>query len=112
MNAIENETFDNAKSLIRESDVMTFDSPNARLGYQVSQLGQASASEKLGGYLSGIGNKLSNGGDLNQFEYRAVKASLLSAQNSNPIMAENKTAEQKYEDFIDTFVKSPEPFVQ
>tara|TARA_B100000902_G_scaffold318951_1_gene311066 strand:- start:5764 stop:7407 length:1644 start_codon:yes stop_codon:yes gene_type:complete len=112
MNAIENETFDNAKSLIRESDVMTFDSPNARLGYQVSQLGQASASEKLGGYLSGIGNKLSNGGDLNQFEYRAVKASLLSAQNSNPIMAENKTAEQKYEDFIDTFIKSPEPFAQ
>ena len=49
MNAIENETFENAKSLIRESDVMSFDSPNARLGYQVSQLGQASASEKLGG---------------------------------------------------------------
>ena len=112
MNAIESETFDNAKSLIRESDVMSFDSPNARLGYQVSQLGQASASEKLGGYLSSIGSKLSNGGDLNQFEYRAVKASLLSAQNSGPVMAENKTAEQKYEDFIETFVKSPEPFVQ
>jgi hypothetical protein len=27
-------------------------------------------------------------------------------------MTENKTAEQKYEDFIETFVKSPEPFVQ
>ena len=112
MNAIENETFENAKSLIRESDVMSFDSPNARLGYQVSQLGQASASEKLGGYLSSIGSKLSNGGDLNQFEYRAIKASLLSAQNSNPVMAENKTTEQEYEDFLDTFIKSPEPFVQ
>jgi hypothetical protein len=112
MNAIESETFENAKSLIRESDIMTFDSPNARLGYQVSQLGQSSTSEKLGGYLSSIGSKLSNGGDLNQFEYRAVKASLLSAQNSGPVMAENKTAEQKYEDFIETFVKSPEPFVQ
>jgi hypothetical protein len=112
MNAIESETFENAKSLIRESDIMTFDSPNARLGYQVSQLGQSSTSEKLGGYLSSIGSKLSNGGDLNQFEYRAVKASLLSAQNSGPVMTENKTAEQKYEDFIETFVKSPEPFVQ
>ena len=112
MNAIESETFENAKSLIRESDIMTFDSPNARLGYQVSQLGQSSTSEKLGGYLSSIGSKLSNGGDLNQFEYRAVKASLLSAQNSGPVMAENKTAEQKYEDFIEKFVKSPEPFVQ
>ena len=112
MNAIESETFENAKSLIRESDIMTFDSPNARLGYQVSQLGQSSTSEKLGGYLSSIGSKLSNGGDLNQFEYRAVKASLLSAQNSGPVMAENKTAEQKYEDFIETFVKAPEPFVQ
>ena len=68
MNAIESETFENAKSLIRESDIMTFDSPNARLGYQVSQLGQSSTSEKLGGYLSSIGSKLSNGGDLNQFE--------------------------------------------
>lgn len=112
MNTIQNETFENAKTFIRESDIMTFDSPNARLGYQVSQLGQSSTSEKLGGYLSGIGSKLSNGGSLNQFEYRAVKASLLSAQNSNPIMAETTSAEQEYEDFLETFIKAPEPFVQ
>ena len=88
MDTIQLETFKNAKTLMQESDVMTFDSPNAQLGYRVSQLGQSASSPKLGGYLSGIGSKLSGGGTMSQFEYRAVKASLLSAQNTAPVMAE------------------------
>ena len=43
---------------------------------------------KLANYLGGIGNKLSTGGQLDAMEYRAVKASLLSAQRpQQPVMA-------------------------
>lgn len=112
MDTIQLETFKNAKTLMQESDVMQFDSPNAQLGYRVSQLGQSASSPKLGGYLSGIGSKLSGGGTMSQFEYRAVKASLLSAQNTAPVMAESTDDLMKYETFLDTFTSTDKPFAQ
>ena len=112
MDTIETESFKDAKTLMQESDVMQFDSPNAQLGYRVSQLGQSATSEKLGGYLNGIGSKLSGGGTMSHFEYRAVKASLLSAQNSTPVMAETIDDLGKYESFLDTFTNIDKPFAQ
>jgi hypothetical protein len=112
MNTIQTESFKNAKTLMQESDVMQFDTPNAQLGYRVSQLGQSATSEKLGGYLNSIGSKLSGGGTMSHFEYRAVKASLLSAQNSAPVMAETIDDLGKYESFLDTFTNIDKPFAQ
>ncbi len=112
MDTIQTESFKDAKTLMQESDVMQFDSPNAQLGYRVSQLGQSATSEKLGGYLNGIGSKLSGGGTMSHFEYRAVKASLLSAQNSAPVMAETIDDLGKYESFLDTFTNIDKPFAQ
>ena len=87
MNAIENENFANAKELIQEEPI-EFENAHQRLGYQVGQLSSCVKDSKLANYLGGIGNKLSTGGQLDAMEYRAVKASLLSAQRpQQPVMA-------------------------
>ena len=108
MSAISNESFDDLKDMIAESGV-EFDNPRARLGYQVGQMSSVVKDQQLSRYLGSIGSKLSNGGTLDAMEYRAVKASLLSAQSptSLPIaedLAEGRTKE--YEAFLNTFVTS------
>ena len=105
MNAIENEDFANAKELIQEEPI-EFENAHQRLGYQVGQLSSCVKDSKLANYLGGIGNKLSTGGQLDAMEYRAVKASLLSAQRpQQPVMAtEMSLAEStKYQKFIESF---------
>ena len=105
MNAIENENFANAKELIQEEPI-EFENAHQRLGYQVGQLSSCVKDSKLANYLGGIGNKLSSGGQLDAMEYRAVKASLLSAQRpQQPVMAtEMSLAEStKYQKFIESF---------
>jgi len=106
MSAIEKETFGELKNIIAESGV-EFDNPRARLGYQVGQMSSAVKDQQLSRYLGSIGSKLSSGGSLDAMEYRAVKASLLSAQSaqSNPI-AEHiaESAVSKYEKFLDSFL--------
>jgi hemerythrin-like domain-containing protein len=106
MKTIESETFEGAKGLIAEQP-MEFVNPHSRLGYQVSQLSSTCKDQRLANYLGGIGNKLSDGGTLDPMEYRAVKASLLSAQQPQNVkvaedLTESKTKE--YENFIDSFV--------
>lgn len=105
MKTIESENFAGVKELISE-DPMDFATPEAKLGHQVSQLGSTARSPQLANYLGSISNKLSNGGQMNQFEYRAVKASLLSAQRTDHAeMAHTVTEEEKYTDFINSFIK-------
>ena len=105
MQTIEEENFAGIKELISE-DPLDFATPQAKLGHQVSQLGSTSKSPQLANYLGGISNKLTNGGSMNQFEYRAVKASLLSAQRPEAAqMAHTVTEEEKYTDFISSFIK-------
>ena len=105
MTTIESENFAGVKELISE-DPMDFATPEAKLGHQVSQLGSTAKSPQLANYLGSISNKLSNGGQMNQFEYRAVKASLLSAQRTDHAeMAHTVTEEEKYTDFINSFIK-------
>ena len=106
MNAIESETFEGAKEVIEE-EPLEFANPHSKLGYQVSQLSTVVANQRLANYLGSIGSKLSDGGSLDPMEYRAVKASLLSAQQPTNVamaedLAESKTKE--YQDFIDSFV--------
>ncbi len=104
MMAIESEKFEGIKDLINEDDVVDFASPEAKLGYQVSQMGYTAKDSKLSNYLQNIGSKISNGGQLNPFEYRAVKASLLSAgqkdTSANPV-----DAGEQYESFLNQFVE-------
>ena len=105
MKTIESENFAGVKELISE-DPLDFATPEAKLGHQVSQLGATARSPQLANYLGSISNKLSNGGQMNQFEYRAVKASLLSAQRPEQAqMAEQFTEEEKYTKFIESFLQ-------
>ena len=105
MKTIESENFAGVKELISE-DPLDFATPEAKLGHQVSQLGATATNPQLANYLGSISNKLSNGGQMNQFEYRAVKASLLSAQRPEQAqMAETVTEEEKYTKFIESFVE-------
>mgnify|MGYP001351085183 CR=1 FL=1 len=104
MSVIETEQFAGVKELISE-DPLDFATPEAKLGHQVSQLGATAKNPELANYLGSISNKLSNGGQMNQFEYRAVKASLLSAQRPEQAqMAEQFTEEQQYTKFIESFI--------
>jgi hypothetical protein len=108
MSAISNESFGDLKDMIAESGV-EFENQRSRLGYQVGQMSSVVKDQQLSRYLGSIGSKLSNGGTLDAMEYRAVKASLLSAQSptSSPIaedLAEGRTKE--YEAFLNTFVTS------
>jgi hypothetical protein len=108
MNAIENESFANVKQMISEDDGITFDNPRAKLGYQVSQLSSGAKDAKLAHYLQNIGSKLSGGGTLDPMEYRAVKASLLSARQPSFAVAEEKeyfVESANYQKFIESFVK-------
>ena len=105
MNAIENENFANAKELIQEEPI-EFENAHQRLGYQVGQLSSCVKDSKLANYLGGIETNYSTGGQLDAMEYRAVKASLLSAQRpQQPVMAtEMSLAESiKYQKFIESF---------
>ena len=108
--AIESETFDGIKDQLAESDVIDFTDANAKLGYQVSQLSNTAKDHKLASYLDSIGSKLNAGGGLDPFEYRAVKASLLSAGNNRPVYSESFSEVDKYEDFISSFVEDGQNF--
>ena len=105
MNAIESTDFSGAKQLISE-DPIEFSDPHAKLGYQVSQLSSVAGDSKLANYLGGIGTKLTSGGSLDAMEYRAVKASLLSAQQPQQATITSSIAESeniKYQSFIESF---------
>lgn len=104
--AIAKESFADLKNLLSESDVMDFATPNAKLGYQVSQLGFAAKDQKLGNYLQGLSRKLNSGGGLSQFEYGTIKSCLLGAKNNAvESSAGGYTAEAQYESFLNQFVE-------
>lgn len=104
MKAIEAEEFKGVKSLISESDTLEFDTPSAKLGHQVTQLSTTCRDNRLANYLSGIGQKLNSGSGLDPFEYRAIKASLLSAGSRRPVYTENFVEEEYYQKFIESFI--------
>lgn len=106
MSAIDHESFGDLKDMISESG-MEFDNPRARLGYQIGQMSTVVNDSRLSHYLGGIGSKLSNGGSLDAMEYRAVKASLLSASSPTGQIAENNgffVESVRYQKFIESFV--------
>ena len=103
--AIAKETFENVKEQLKEDELMEFDTPHAKLGHQVSKLGFSAKDEKLGNYLHSISSKLNAGGQLNQFEYGAIKSSLLSAgQHNVQSQGAPMTATESYEAFLDQFI--------
>lgn len=104
-NAIAIESFKGVKGILAEDDGIDFATPEAKLGHQVSQLGYTAKDKTLGNYLHGISNKLSNGGQLTQFEYGAIKSSLLSASQYNESIQFEESAEDSYESFINQFVE-------
>ena len=102
MNAIENEQFSNAVDMLKETELLQFDTPNAKLGHQVSQLGFSAKDERLGNYLRDCGKRLSSGGQMSDFDYRAIKSSLLSA-GDRPVKGEPMSYMESYEKFLDRF---------
>ena len=81
---------------------MDFENPNARLGHQVSMLGYSAKDETLSNYLQGLSNKISAGGELNQFEYGTIKSCLLGA-NSNSTKTAPVDMAEAYEVFLDQY---------
>lgn len=102
MTAIESETFAGIKGLLQEEDVVDFASPEARLSHQVSILGNTAKDPVLSNYLHSISSKINTGGQLNQFEYGAVKSCLLSA-NQKVTQSAPTSVEESYEAFLDRF---------
>jgi len=102
MKAIESESFDKAVDMLKETELLNFDSPSAKLGHQVSQLGFSAKDEKLGNYLRDCGKRLSSGAKMSDFDYRAIKSSLLSASN-RPMQGEAISPMESYEKYMDRF---------
>ena len=102
--AIESETFANVKNLLKEDDIVDFDTPHGKLGHQVSQLGYTAQDNTLSNYLHGISSKISAGGQLNQFEYGTIKSCLLSAGQHN-VKNAPVDVQESYEAFLDQFVE-------
>lgn len=102
--AIANESFEGLKNALRENDMIDFATPEAKLGHQVNQLSYTSKDPQLSTYLQGISKKITSGGQLNQFEYGAIKSCLLSA---NQVRSEYKESNEdlgtNYETFLEKF---------
>lgn len=108
MSAIRSEKFSTLTELLHETSGMEFETPHARLGHQVAQLSASAGSEQLKSYLGSISSKLCAGESMNQFEYRAVKASLLAAgeHRANPVQEHTSTIMQEsveYQNFLEKF---------
>lgn len=101
--AIESESFNNITELLKEDDLLEFESLNQQLGHQVSKLGYSAKDETLGNYLHSISGKLNAGEQLSQFEYGAIKSCLLSAGQHN-VQNAPMSMEESYEAFLDRFV--------
>lgn len=100
--AIELESFKDLKNKLQESDLVDFASPEAKLGYQVSQLGYSAKDPVLSNYLQSISSKLTSGGQLSQFEYGTIKSCLLTANQNVQKTAPVDVAET-YEAFLNQY---------
>jgi len=103
--AVESENFAGLKDSLTETDVMDFENPNAKLGHQVSMLGQTAKDERLSNYLQNLSSKVSNGGKLSQFEYGTIKSCLLSANNNSYTESTPMDVAEAYEVFISQFAE-------
>ena len=101
--AIALESFEGVKDLLKETDLMEFETVSQQLGHKVSSLGYSAKDQTLGNYLHSISSKLNAGGQLSQFEYGAIKSSLLSAGQHN-VQSVPMTPTESYEAFLDRFV--------
>lgn len=106
--AIQTETFADFKNFLQETDLADFESPQARLSYQVSQLGNSAQNPMLKNHLQGISQRLSSGQTLNDSDYRTVKSCLMSAREAKVqeghIM---ETADMQYARFLEQFDIDP-----
>lgn len=101
--AIKKESFKNLKDLLKENDMVDFSTPQAKLGHQVNQLSYSAKDSQLSSYLHGISKKITSGGQLNQFEYGAIKSCLLSANQSTSQYKESVDHSSDYEKFLEKF---------
>lgn len=101
--AIAGETFEGLKDSLRESDALEFNTPQSRLSYQVSQLGNVAQNGILKSHLQGISQRLAAGESLGQFDYSTIKSCLLSANEAKVKGSMYESAEQSYADFLEQF---------
>jgi hypothetical protein len=106
--AIQSESFSGFKDFLRETDLADFESPQARLSYQVSQLGNSAQNPVLKNHLMGISQRLSTGQTLNDADYRTVKSCLLSAREAKVQESQiTESAETQYAKFLEQFDIDP-----
>jgi len=101
--AVKTETFENLKDMLHEADVLDFQTPQARLGYQINQLGHSATNPELGQFLQGLSKRVTEGGSLNQFEYGTVKSCLLSANTVPQAPATGDDISESYVSFFNQF---------
>lgn len=102
--AVANETFANLKDMLSENDAVEFETPHARLGHQVAQMGYSAQNPVLGNYLQNISKKLTSGGSLDQFEYTTVKSCLLCATEAKIKNSASVSESERYEQFLEQFI--------
>lgn len=101
--AIVGETFLGIRELLSENDAVEFASPYAKLGYQISQLGNAAQNQMLKNHLQGISKRISDGHGLSDFDYSTVKSCLLSAREAKVNETVSESVEQAYESFLQKY---------
>jgi molybdopterin converting factor small subunit len=102
--AVANETFANLKDMLSENDAVDFETPHARLGHQVAQMGYAAQNPVLGNYLQNLSKKLASGTSLNQFEYTTIKSCLLCANEAQVKPMTGMSESESYEKFLEQFI--------
>lgn len=101
--AIARETFEGVKELLSENDAVDFATPYAKLGYQISQLGNSAQNEMLRNHLQGISQRISSGEGLSDFDYSTVKSCLLSAREAKVRESVSESVEHAYEAFLEKY---------
>lgn len=106
--AIQTETFEGFKNFLQETDLADFESPQARLSYQVSQMSNAAQNPMLKNHLQGISQRLNSGQELNDADYRTVKSCLLSAREAKVQEGHVfESVESRYAQFLEQFDIDP-----
>ncbi len=99
--AIASESFKNIKEMMSE-DLVEYETPKIQLGHYVSQLSRCCEDNTLGAFLKTCGTKITEDGQLSEFEMGTVKSCISQANNVSEQVSVIDS-ETHYESFINQF---------
>lgn len=99
--AIASESFKNIKEMMSE-DLVEYETPKIQLGHYVSQLSRCCEDNTLGAFLQTCGTKITEDGQLSEFEMSTVKSCISQANNVSEQVSVIDP-ETHYESFINQF---------